>query len=148
MRVKKRSGAATYWRIICLFLTTHFSSLTSRAALCAAAVAAVMAVAWCAIPQPTMPGFDEVRARWQPSDAQLLDRHGEPLHEVRIDRHGRRLPWTALEDISPALTGVVIRSEDRRFWQHRGVDLRAVARSLRSNLLAHRGGGGASTITM
>ncbi|HEV3113516.1 MAG TPA: penicillin-binding protein 1C [Candidatus Binataceae bacterium] len=107
-----------------------------------------MAVAWCAIPQPTMPGFDEVRARWQPSDAQLLDRHGEPLHEVRIDRHGRRLPWTALEDISPALTGVVIRSEDRRFWQHRGVDLRAVARSLRSNLLAHRGGGGASTITM
>ena len=95
-----------------------------------------------------MPGFDEVRARWQPSDAQLLDRNGEPLHEVRIDRHGRRLPWTALDDISPALTGVVIRSEDRRFWHHRGVDLRALARSIRSNLLAHRGGGGASTITM
>ncbi len=119
-----------------------------RVAICAAAAGAILAIAWCAIPQPVMPGFEEVRARWRPSDAQLLDRHGEPLHEVRIDRHGRRLAWTALDDISPALVNAVIRSEDRRFWHHRGVDLRALARSCRSNLLAHRGGGGASTITM
>lgn len=119
-----------------------------RAAMCAAVIGAILAAAWCAIPQPAIPGFDEVRARWQPSDAQLLDRQGEPLDEVRIDRHGRRLAWTALDDISPALTSVVIRSEDRRFWHHRGVDLRAVARSIRSNLLVRRTAGGASTITM
>ena len=106
-----------------------------------------MAVAWCAIPQPTMPGFDEVRARWQPSDAQLLDRHGEPIHEVRIDRHGRRLAWVALDDISPALVKAVILSEDRRFWRHRGVDFVAIAGSIHSRIAGRRGRG-ASTITM
>jgi len=115
-------------------------------AIYAVAIAAILAIAWC-IPQPAMPSFDEVRAGWRPSDAQLLDRHGEPLHEVRIDRHGRRLAWSALADISPALVKVVIWSEDRRFWRHRGVDFRALARSVEAYLLWRRGRG-ASTITM
>ena len=122
--------------------------IATRAAIWVTAAAAIGAIAWCAIAPAPMPDFEVVRARWHPSDAQLLDRNGEPLHEVRIDRHGRRLPWTALDDISPALIDVVIHSEDRRFWNHPGVDLRALARSIRSNLLARRGGGGASTITM
>jgi penicillin-binding protein 1C len=67
---------------------------------------------------------------------------------VRIDRHGRRLAWTALDDISPALIKAVIRSEDRRFWTHCGVDVRALARSLRTNLMSPHARGGASTITM
>ncbi|HKD68447.1 MAG TPA: penicillin-binding protein 1C [Candidatus Binataceae bacterium] len=119
-----------------------------RASICAAAVAAIAAIAWWMIPPAGVPRFDEVRLRWRPSDAQLLDRHGEPLHEARIDRHGRRLAWTALDDISPALVSVVIRSEDRRFWQHHGVDLPAIARSAGALMLSRRGAGGASTITM
>jgi penicillin-binding protein 1C len=119
-----------------------------RKAIWAAAFGAVLAIAWWAIAPPPVPSFAEVRNRWQPSDAQLLDRNGEPLHEVRIDRHGRRLAWTALDDISPALIKVVVRSEDRRFWQHHGVDLWAIAGSIRARLLSRRGRGGASTITM
>jgi penicillin-binding protein 1C len=88
-----------------------------------------------------------VRARWRPSDAQLLDRNGEPIHEVRIDRHGRRLAWAALDDISPALIDAVIASEDRRFLRHRGVDFTALAGSIRSRLAGRRRRG-ASTITM
>src|SRR4029077_2827513 len=42
-----------------------------------------------------------VRAAWQPSDAALLDRAGEVLHERRIDATRRRLAWTALDDVSP-----------------------------------------------
>ncbi len=115
--------------------------------MCIGAAGIILTTAWLAIPQPIMPGFDEVRARWRPSDAQLLDRRGQPLHEVRIDRQGRRLAWTALDDISPALIKAAIRAEDRRFWRHRGVDLMAIGRSLRARLTG-RHAGGASTITM
>jgi len=114
----------------------------------AAAIACgILIIAWLAIPQPPIPRFDQVRARWRPSDAQLLDRHGEPIHEVRIDRHGRRLAWTWLDDISPALIRVVIASEDRRFPSHHGVDFLAFGGSLRSWIAAGRARG-ASTITM
>ena len=114
----------------------------------AAAIACgILIIAWLAIPQPPIPRFDQVRARWRPSDAQLLDRHGEPIHEVRIDRHGRRLAWTWLDDISPALIRVIIASEDRRFPSHHGVDFLAFGGSLRSWIAAGRARG-ASTITM
>jgi penicillin-binding protein 1C len=117
------------------------------AAICAGLIGGVLLIAWIAIPQPVIPSFDEVRARWRPSDVQLLDRDGEPIHEVRIDRHGRRLAWTALDDISPALVKVVVLSEDRRFSSHHGVDFIALAGSVRSWMAGSRRRG-ASTITM
>ncbi|HMH52892.1 MAG TPA: penicillin-binding protein 1C [Candidatus Acidoferrum sp.] len=88
-----------------------------------------------------------VSAAWQPSDAVLLDRGGEVLHERRIDATRRRLAWTALGDVSPALVGAVVASEDRRFREHRGVDGRALVAAAWTRL---RGGPprGGSTITM
>jgi len=93
------------------------------------------------------PSPADVRAAWQPSDAVLLDRRGEVLHERRIDATRRRLVWTALDDVSPALVSAVIASEDRGFTEHRGVDARALAAAAWSRL---RGGPprGGSTITM
>ncbi len=108
----------------------------------------VLIMAWRAIPHAPIVSFDAVRARWHPSDAQLFDRHGEPLDEVRIDRRGRRLAWTALDDISPALIGTVIQCEDRRFWSDHGVDFIALARSLADRALGRGTRRGASTITM
>ena len=96
---------------------------------------------------PELAEFPEVRARWYPSDAQLLDRNGDPLHEIRIDRHGRRLAWTPLSDISPALQKEVIASEDHRFATHRGVDPIAIAGALAKSFVGSRPRG-ASTITM
>ncbi len=75
---------------------------------------------------PTVPSFQEVRADWRPSDAELLDRHGAPLQELRVDLRLRRLAWTALDEISPVLPEAVIASEDRRFFDHHGVDLAAM----------------------
>jgi penicillin-binding protein 1C len=49
------------------------------------------------------------------------------IHEARIDSKGRRLLWVSLADISPALIAAVLASEDRRFYQHGGVDARALA---------------------
>jgi penicillin-binding protein 1C len=88
-----------------------------------------------------------VRAAFQPSDATLLDRHGDPLATRRIDPTRRRLPWVALADVSPQLRAAVVVAEDRRFAEHGGVDLRALAAAVVQRLT---GGGrrGASTITM
>src|SRR5204863_8968189 len=43
------------------------------------------------------PTFPDVRGAWRPSDAVLLDRHGEILHERRVDATRRRLEWTPLD---------------------------------------------------
>jgi penicillin-binding protein 1C len=48
------------------------------------------------------------------------------LHERRLDPYGRRLAWTSLADISPALQAATVASEDRRFFHHGGVDGRAL----------------------
>ena len=94
-----------------------------------------------------VPNYATVRAGYRTSEKQLLDRHGEIIHELRADATRRRLGWTGIADISPVTLEVVVRAEDRRFFAHRGVDWRAGAGALWNAL---RGGRrrGASTITM
>lgn len=67
-----------------------------------------------------LPDFAQVRAAYRVSEAWLLDRHGQPLHRLRVDKQVRRLPWTRLESVSPALIRAVILSEDRHFYEHGG----------------------------
>ncbi len=100
-----------------------------------------------ATPASGVAGFAAVRDRYTPSDAWLIDRHGEVLDRERLDFGVRRLEWVALEDISPALVAAVVEGEDRRFHQHGGVDWPGVAGALRDRLLEGRRRG-ASTITM
>src|SRR3984893_11273545 len=114
---------------------------------CIAALAAAGLLAAIAFCRPIVPSFDAVCASWRPSDAQLLDRRGEPIHELRVDAHGRRLAWTPLAAISPALQEAVVTSEDRCFQSHHGVDFAALAGSA-ARRLAGRRGRGASTLTM
>src|ERR1700688_4738039 len=83
---------------------------------------ATMAMLMLVMTRPLTPTFAEVRARWRPSEAQLLDRNGDPVHELRIDLQGRRFAWTPLDETSPALMQAIITSEDHRFWSHHGVD--------------------------
>ncbi|MEN6467814.1 MAG: penicillin-binding protein 1C [Smithella sp.] len=94
-----------------------------------------------------MPSFEEVRAAHVKSDSLLLDRHGALLHELRTDKEGRRLDWTALNDISPSLKAAVICSEDKRFYSHAGVDYKAFGAAA-LGFLSGSGLRGASTITM
>lgn len=94
-----------------------------------------------------VPSAAEVRAAYQPSSARLLDRHGEPIESVRVDMRVRRLAWTPLAEISPALGVAVLQAEDQRFMAHGGIDLRAVGQAAWDNLFRDRARG-ASTITM
>ena len=82
---------------------------------------------WKALRVGPVPTFAEVHGQYRRTDAVLLDRHGEVLHRLRIDQRGRRLTWTPLEAISPALVTAVVQAEDRRFNQHGGVDCQALA---------------------
>lgn len=91
--------------------------------------------------------FAEVKAGYKVSDALLLDRHGRVIHELRVDPQGRRLDWTELKDISPALINAVIHAEDRRFYSHDGVDWAAFGAAAWGRLKGDKLRGG-STITM
>lgn len=94
-----------------------------------------------------LPSFQEVKASHRKSDALVLDRHGEVIHELRIDKKGRKLDWVALKDISPMLVKAVLQSEDRRFYQHGGVDWKAVGAAAFGKIFGSSSRG-ASTITM
>jgi len=94
-----------------------------------------------------LPSYHEVRQSYVKSDSLLLDRHGEVLHELRIDEGRRRLDWASLRDISPALLRAVIQAEDKRFYDHSGVDYRSIAGAVLRGL-TQESLRGASTITM
>jgi len=97
--------------------------------------------------QAALPTPAQVQAAWRTSDARLLDRHGVPIDAIRIDMRVRRLAWTPLAEISPALGAAVLQAEDQRFMEHGGVDLRAAGQAAWDNLFRARPRG-ASTITM
>jgi len=99
------------------------------------------------LPSMAMPSFSQVKAAYVPSEARLLARDGQLLQSVRLDRTGYRLAWTPLAEMSPALLKAVVTSEDRRFFEHSGVDWRASANALVNNLSGKRTRG-ASTLTM
>lgn len=94
-----------------------------------------------------LPSYSDVRNEYEVSDALLLDRHGEVIHELRVDFERRKLEWTCLKDISPALIQALVASEDKRFYEHGGVDWLALARAVKEHLFSN-GRSGASTIPM
>lgn len=94
-----------------------------------------------------LPSFEQVRSSYRPSEATLLARDGRPLHRLRVDLQVRRLAWTPLSDISPALVRAVIAAEDKRFMEHAGVDWLAAGSAAWGNLRGQRTRG-ASTLSM
>ncbi len=59
------------------------------------------------------------------------------------DRHN-----VPLNQVAPVMQKAMVAAEDRRFYQHGGVDLRGVARALVSNARGDQNQQGASTLTM
>lgn len=94
-----------------------------------------------------IPAFAEVKAGAVPSMAVLLARDGTPLAERRMDPQVRRLEWVGLYSFSPALKEALLAAEDKRFFEHSGVDWRAFVGALWHNLwYDHKRG--ASTLSM
>ncbi|MEM8627279.1 MAG: transglycosylase domain-containing protein, partial [Pseudomonadota bacterium] len=79
--------------------------------------------------------------------ALVLDANGRPLRGFLAADGQWRLP-ADLEQIDPSYTRLLLAYEDRRFYQHNGIDLRAGVRALLDSVAAGRVVSGASTITM
>ncbi len=94
-----------------------------------------------------LPDFAQVHANWRSSEAHLLDRNGELLQEIRVDPIIRRTDWTPLAKISPAVIAAVLKAEDKRFFEHAGVDWLAASKAALTNWLNEKPRG-ASTLTM
>ncbi|MCL2070287.1 MAG: transglycosylase domain-containing protein [Treponema sp.] len=77
----------------------------------------------------------------------ISDRNGNILRVVPA-ADGVRREWASLDEIPPGAVQIFIRSEDRRFYFHPGVDPISAAGSLSRNLRAGRIVSGASTISM
>ena len=129
-------------------LRAQYSQVVRALALMLAISAALLGAVPLAPAAQTVPAdFAAVRSGFRSSESLLLDRHGEPLHELRTDPTRRRLEWVPLDRVSPALVAAVIAAEDRRFHEHAGVDWTAFLGAAWDNLLGGRRRG-ASTITM
>ena len=112
-----------------------------------AAAVAIFLIATCARPAWATATFNEVKREFKPSDTLILDRNGEVIQRLRTDATVRRGQWVALPDISPALRTALVLSEDKRFYEHSGVDWRAVSSAAWGNLWNTRTRG-ASTLSM
>lgn len=82
----------------------------------------------------------------QPASVVIEDRHGQLLGaRIAADGQWRFPPSDSLQEV---FVSSLLRFEDRRFQQHWGVDLRALARAVRQNVQAGRVVSGGSTISM
>jgi penicillin-binding protein 1C len=80
-----------------------------------------------------------------PVSRALTDRNGVTLRELDSDdRFAREVSFS---EIPPQLIRATLAAEDKRFFEHHGVDMAAVARALWNNATHRRVTSGASTIT-
>src|SRR5262245_10359353 len=77
----------------------------------------------------------------------LLDRQGGFLAQLPAADNAGYGYW-AVGDLPPRVVAATVSLEDRRFWQHPGVDPVAVARALWQNLTSGARVSGASTLAM
>jgi len=90
---------------------------------------------------PFTPGIGDLRKAKSETPSVLLASDGTVLAEYR--RINRR--WVTLDKISPHVVNALIATEDHRFYEHHGIDLRRIAGAVLSTLSGDLQGG--STIT-
>ncbi len=77
----------------------------------------------------------------------ILDRKGETVVDLLSQRE-EHLSWVPLADVNATLIQSFVHSEDKRFFEHHGVDYLAIVRAAAQSVLNMRLVSGASTITM
>ena len=121
----------------------HATRLARRAAWwCVRGGVALVAVGWVGLKFVPLP---PALLRPSAQSLELTDRHGTPLRERRTEE--RFAHAVELRDVPPNLIHAMLAAEDKRFFEHRGVDIAALARALANNLRHRHVTSGASTIT-
>ena len=88
--------------------------------------------------------LDELQARQQPQNSRIYASDGTLLTVIASSENRTQVPLT---QISPWLPKATIAIEDRRFYQHHGVDWKAVGRAAVKNVKAGKVEEGGSTLT-
>ena len=116
-------------------------SLVRRHPVLAALALPALLLAWLLLLIPFTPGIGDLRKAKSETPAVLVSSDGVVLAEYkRINRQ-----WVRLRNISPHVINALIATEDRRFYQHHGIDLRRTAGAVLRTLSGDMQGG--STIT-
>jgi len=90
---------------------------------------------------PFTPGIGDLRKAKSATPSVVMSADGIVLAEYkRINRQ-----WVSLDEIAPSVVQALIAMEDRRFYDHHGIDLRRTAGALISTVTGNLQGG--STIT-
>ncbi|MGA8991593.1 MAG: transglycosylase domain-containing protein [Rhodoplanes sp.] len=92
-----------------------------------------------------LPDHSKLKGLKLPGTSLVLDGAGEPFAEV--SEENQRRAWAALADVPTHVQSAFIAAEDRRFYQHKGIDERGLIRAFVANLTTGGRPQGGSTIT-
>ena len=92
-----------------------------------------------------LPDQNILKGKRLPSMSVVLDGNGRNFADVF--ESGNRRIWVSLADIPEPVQKAFVAAEDRRFYQHHGVDERGIIRAFVGNLADPRRPQGGSTIT-
>src|SRR6476660_6034514 len=92
-----------------------------------------------------LPDHTRLKGRKLPSMSAILD--GKGGHFADVFEPGNRRVWVSLAAIPEAVQKAFVAAEDRRFYQHHGVDERGIIRAFMGNLGESGRPQGGSTIT-
>jgi membrane peptidoglycan carboxypeptidase len=134
------------------------SVLSSGAALLLCGLLAGIVVAAAAFPAVAMSGLaakagadtfdklpDQLDVLPAPQISYVYANDGKTLLAMLYDENRRDVP---LSDVATAMQQAIVASEDARFYEHHGVDIKGVARAFVANQQTNGVNQGASTLTM
>ncbi|BBL79666.1 hypothetical protein RxyAA322_15200 [Rubrobacter xylanophilus] len=135
-RMRKRSGLWGRLRVVLLVVT-------GMAALGVAGLLASFSYAYYALADD-LPDLDDYRSVELAQTSVVYDAEGNVVDQL----YGVQNRFVVeLDEIAPTLQNAVVAIEDHRFYQHRGVDFRAILRAARTNIATMSIREGGSTIT-
>jgi penicillin-binding protein 1C len=121
-------------------LTIRPFAIATIATMAIPVVALVVTAAFLPLPR-------ELREARAASSLRVTDRDGHLLREVRAD-DGARARWVTADDCGELVIHALVAAEDKRFYEHLGIDPLALARAALSDLSSLRVVSGGSTLTM
>jgi penicillin-binding protein 1A len=92
-----------------------------------------------------LPDHNKLEGMRLPGASVVLDRKGERFAEV-FEENQRRV-WVVLSDIPEHVQKAFVAAEDKRFYEHKGIDERGIIRAFIANLAQSGRPQGGSTIT-
>lgn len=92
-----------------------------------------------------LPDHTMLKGKQLPQASILLDRNGNKFTEVYSDEGRRR--WIKISELPSHVRDAFVAAEDKRFFQHNGLDIRGIIRAFSNNLMGSGRPEGGSTIT-